>query len=92
MPSILQAEDGPIWLAWASERLDAFDIYYRVSSTIPGDVNGDGTVDIIDLGLLAEAYGSTSTSPNWNQTRDINDDGVVDIFDIGITSANWGQS
>jgi hypothetical protein len=88
MPSILQAEDGPIWLAWESEISDKFDIYYRHS--ILGDVNGDGTIDLIDLGLLAEAYGSTSTSPNPN--ADVNIDGVVDILDIGITSANSGQS
>jgi hypothetical protein len=60
--------------------------------TIPGDVNGDKTVNGLDLDALVEAYGSTSTSPNWNPDADINGDGVVDIFDIGICSSHWGQS
>ena len=91
MPSILQTEDGTIWLAWSSDRHDSNpELLYRIGSAIPGDVNGDGTVDIIDLGLLAEDYGLTSASPNWNENADINNDGAVDIFDIGITSANWG--
>ena len=63
-----------------------------VMITIPGDVNGDRTVDVSDLDELAEAYGSTSTSPNWNPNVDINNDGLVDIFDIRITGAHWGQS
>jgi len=58
--------------------------------TIPGDVNGDRTVDTSDLNAVAEAYGSTSTNPNRNPNADINNDGIVDIFDIGITSAHWG--
>ena len=57
-----------------------------------GDVNDEGNINIDELILLMEAYGSTSTSANWNPNADINDDGAVDIFDIKIISAHWGQS
>ena len=60
--------------------------------TIPGDVNGDRTVEVSDLDALAEAYGSTSASPNWNPNADINNDERVDVFDIRITGTHWGQS
>jgi len=60
--------------------------------TIPGDVTGDRTVDGPDLGALADAYGSTSISLNWNPNADINNNGLVDIFDIGITGAHWRET
>ncbi|MGD8505767.1 MAG: cohesin domain-containing protein [Candidatus Bathyarchaeota archaeon] len=62
--------------------------------TIPGDVNGDRTVDIFDIGTIsAHWYPGPPVGPLGYSTRaDINKDGSVDIFDIGITSAHWGQS
>ena len=59
---------------------------------IPGDVNGDGTVDIYDAILLAAAFNSTPGSRNWNPNADINGDGVVDIYDAIILAAHFGQS
>ena len=46
-----------------------------------GDVNGDGRVDIIDIGIIIDNYGK---SPIPNPKADLNGDGVVDIVDIGI--------
>jgi hypothetical protein len=62
-----------------------------VLSTIPGDLNGDGIVDIYDAILLASAFGSSPGSPKWNPNADINGDGVVDIYDAIILAANFGK-
>ncbi len=51
--------------------------------TIPGDLNGDGVVDGVDLGLLLQAWGSN------DPTADLNDDGVVDAADLGLLLNNW---
>jgi hypothetical protein len=59
---------------------------------IPGDINGDGTVDVYDAILLAAAYGSTPGSSNWNPSADINGDGIVDIYDAIILAAHYGQT
>jgi hypothetical protein len=59
---------------------------------IPGDINGDGTVDIYDAILLAAAFNSTPGSKNWNPNADINGDGVVDIYDAILLAAHFGQS
>lgn len=37
-----------------------------LSSTISGDINGDGEVNLSDLVILANAYGSTLGNPLWN--------------------------
>ena len=59
---------------------------------IPGDINGDGIVDIYDALLLAGAYGATSGQPNWNPNIDINGDGIVDIYDAIILAGNYGEA
>jgi hypothetical protein len=56
---------------------------------IPGDANGDGVVDVGDLGILATNYGTT-TGATWDR-GDFNHDGAVDIGDLGILAANYGQ-
>ena len=63
-----------------------------VTISLPGDIDGDGIVNVFDLSALGKAYGSTPSTPNWNPEADINSDGAINIFDIGIMSSNWGQS
>lgn len=57
---------------------------------LPGDVNGDGKVDMRDISTVARAFGSTPGSPNWNPKADINLDGIIDMKDVGIASAEFG--
>jgi hypothetical protein len=56
----------------------------------PEDLNGDGKVDIQDLVTWALAFGSTSTSPNWNPKADINHDGKVNILDGVMIAKMFG--
>jgi hypothetical protein len=58
---------------------------------LPGDVNGDGVVDIYDAIILASAFGSGPGSPNWNPAADLKSDGIVDIYDAIVLSAHFGQ-
>jgi hypothetical protein len=60
--------------------------------TIPGDTNGDLTVDIYDAIVLASAYEANPSSPSWNANADINGDNIVDIYDAIILSSHYGQS
>lgn len=59
----------------------------------PGDTNGDGIVDIFDIGVIsAHWYPGPPEGPlGYGKDADINLDGSVDIFDIGIASGNWGN-
>jgi len=61
------------------------------SAAVPGDVNGDGTVDIYDAILLSGAYSSNPSSPNWNPDADINGDQSVDIYDAIILAGHYGE-
>ena len=59
---------------------------------IPGDINGDGTVDIYDAILLSGAFNSSPGSTKWNPNADINCDAVVDIYDAILLSGHFNKS
>ncbi|MEM2386107.1 MAG: dockerin type I domain-containing protein [Candidatus Bathyarchaeia archaeon] len=56
-----------------------------------GDVNGDGRVDMKDIGIVSRAFGSYPGHPRWNPVADLNGDGKVDMRDISIVSRAFGQ-
>jgi len=60
--------------------------------TLLGDINRDGTVDIYDAILLANAYNSKPGDPNWNVAADINGDNVIDIYDAIMLANNYGKT
>ena len=49
----------------------------------PGDINGDGVVNIFDASILASMWGTSDPD------ADLNNDGIVDIFDASIIASNW---
>ena len=55
-------------------------------AAILGDVNGDGTVDCTDLGLLKDSFGKRSGQLGFNPQADFNDDGIVDLNDLVLVS------
>jgi len=57
----------------------------------PGDINGDGVVDIFGCVTVALAFASIPSDPNWNPSADINNDGIVDIFDIVVVALHFGE-
>jgi hypothetical protein len=60
--------------------------------TIPGDVNGDGSVNIYDAITFAAAFNSLPGSISWNANADINGDNSVDVFDAILLSGNFGKT
>jgi len=46
------------------------------------DVNGDGTVNVQDLVIVALAFGSTVNNPSYDGRADIDGNGLVNIIDI----------
>ncbi len=62
--------------------------------TIPGDVNGDKIVNVVDAASnSAHWYPGPPIGPlGYSITNDIDIDGSVGIVDSAIVSAHWGQS
>jgi hypothetical protein len=59
--------------------------------TVPGDINGNFTVDIFDAILLAGAYNAVPGSPKWNPNADLKADDVIDIYDAIILANHYNQ-
>jgi len=59
---------------------------------IPGDMNSDGKVTIIDLAIVARAYGTRPGDPYWNELADLNNDKIINILDLIPVARNYGRT
>ncbi|UCD74172.1 MAG: hypothetical protein JSV91_10315 [Phycisphaerales bacterium] len=92
--AMVMNDHGVTAAVWSDDRNipDHEDIYAQNITTDcvfgmrPGDVDGDGVVDITDLFLVLGDWGcSAGYCPG-----ELNDDGVVDIDDVFVVLSDWG--
>jgi len=91
------ALDSGTYKIWAKASVVYGEIY-TVDNTFPAilcDVNDDRTVNVSDLSVLSNAYGSRLGDSNWNP--DCNFDGFdgdnnVDALDLFELGKNYGKS
>ena len=62
-----------------------------VRVVIPGDVNGDGCVDIFDAVIIGLSFGSCPDDSNWDPRADIIEDDLIDIFDMVVVALHFGE-
>jgi hypothetical protein len=55
------------------------------------DLNGDGVVDMKDIGRAAKAFGSYPDHPRWDPAADIDGDGEVTLIDIALIARDFGK-
>jgi parallel beta-helix repeat protein len=56
-----------------------------------GDVNGDGKVDMKDVGVVARAFGSHPDGSRWNPLADVDGNNAIDLRDIALVAKNFGK-
>ncbi len=57
----------------------------------PGDINADGSVDVVDLLYFVASWGLTSGDLGYDARCDFNGDGSVDVVDLLHMAENWDQ-
>ena len=79
---------------WYSPSVGLDGVGFRVAQlpSLPGDANGDGTVNITDLSILLANFDKTGMT--WSQ-GDFNGDGTVNIADLShpagqLRQDRWG--
>ena len=60
-----------------------------VPQALPWDINNDGIVDIRDMILIANSFGTETPE---HPKVDVNKDGRVDILDLILVAAHFGES
>jgi hypothetical protein len=83
--------DGHVDLAVANRNTDNVSILLSAcpDEQIPGDANGDGSVDVDDLIAVILGWGPCPKPPA-ECPADVNDSGTVDVDDLIMVILNWG--
>jgi predicted outer membrane repeat protein len=75
--------------AAGSQGPDEFNLHFDLEAPRPGDLNGDGVVDVVDLLILFNHWGPCSDACS-HCFADLTGDCVVDVADLLILFNNWG--
>jgi hypothetical protein len=63
----------------------------RIATPSPVDINSDGTVNILDIAIVAAAYGTMPGDPKWNPAADLDGNSLVNIIDVTIVARDYGK-
>ena len=71
---------------------EALCSYYTPTTAggpLPGDVDGNGVVDGLDLTAVLTAWETTPGDPLWDPDADLDDNNIVDGLDLTEVISNW---
>lgn len=91
-------QTNAIGIAWSLENFAGVTVsatgsaIFNANAKVLGDVNGDLTVNILDLALVAYSFNSTPGTANWNPAANLEGSGKIDIGDLAIVASNFGDS
>jgi rhodanese-related sulfurtransferase len=88
----LEASKGELFATKNITFLSDAPVTLVMNTTATADINNDGSVDIYDAILLANACNSVPSSSNWNSKADLNSDNIVDIYDAIILANHYGKT
>jgi hypothetical protein len=95
LASTLELNEGKAWVGFtaatglAYENHDILSWAMATGAVLPGDANGNGTVDGADLNTVLSNYNLPGMT--WAQ-GDFNGDGTVNGTDLNIVLSNYNQS
>jgi hypothetical protein len=56
------------------------------------DLNMDEKVNILDIFIVAKAFGRKSGDSEWNAVADLNKDNVINILDVFVVARDYGKT
>jgi len=63
-----------------------------VKVNLMGDINGDNSVNILDVSIAAKAFGSYLGHERWNPDADMNLDKTINVIDIALVAKEYGKA
>lgn len=67
-------------------------IFSVIQVSIPGDINADGKVNILDVSAAARAFGSKPGEERFEPNADVNEDRVINIMGILEIAREFGKT
>jgi len=89
---IVQRFDPPAFSPVIQATVDATAGSFSFTVGLPGDVDGDGDVDLSDLAILLSTYGACAGDPNYLPSADLDGNGCVGLEDLALELAHYGQT
>lgn len=56
------------------------------------DLDMNGLINIVDIAIVAEAYGTSLGDENWNQNADLDYNGAINIVDVATVAQDFGKN
>ncbi|APW59132.1 dockerin type I domain-containing protein [Paludisphaera borealis] len=88
--TVPKAGQGPATYLVDVKGLSSTTGNYLLGFYLPGDTNGDGTVDQTDIKAIKSEMGAASTSSKYTFDADANRDGKINSADLRIATQNLG--
>jgi len=63
-----------------------------ITVTYTSDLNQDGKVDILDIFIVVQAFGSKPGDSNWNAVADLDKNGQINILDVFAVAWDYGKT
>jgi len=79
-------DSGWRYCGWNIDDIEIFGIH---NSRIPGDLDGDGDVDNVDLSFLLADFTGSSGQGKFPEQGDLDGDGDVDAIDLSILLSHF---
>ncbi len=83
--------DGLVTLGQVTVGKGGNRIAITAPGSLPGDVNGDGHVNAIDLLAMARSWASFAGDDEYDPRCDFNNDGAINALDLLTMAKNWNQ-
>jgi hypothetical protein len=80
------------YFIWVNDTSDNINVSALDVFIIPPnyDINKDGTIDILDLNMIALIFGET-IDPAGSIREDVDNNGIIDILDITLVAYYFGE-
>jgi len=86
---------GPVnidWFTFGTGSAPSSPASPTSQSSIKGDINNDGVINMSDVILLATKFNSVSGDGKYVAAYDLNGDGVINMSDVIIIAANFNKT
>jgi hypothetical protein len=64
----------------------------EIKVKLMGDVDENHIVNMVDIGLIVSAFGSSQGQSRWNPDADLNGSGFIDMKDVALAISNFGKA